>query len=224
MTVKGIPALEEAKLILQEAEKLNPGPWIQHSLYVAQAAKLIADNCEGLNSEKAYILGMLHDIGRRFGVTDMRHSIDGYLFSIEKGYDLLGKICITHSFQTRKIKEAFGKWDCSEGEYNFVESYLNSVVYNDYDRLIQLCDALALPSGFVLMEKRMVDVALRHGLHEYIVPKWRTTFEIKQHFEKLMGKSIYSVLPDVIENTFKQVENTTLNDMNNRIINLKVIK
>jgi hypothetical protein len=201
--MRGIPKLEEANIILNEAEKLNPGPWVQHSLYVGKAAKLIAENCEDMDSEAAYIVGMLHDIGRRYEVTNMRHSLDGYTYALEKGYDFLGRICITHSFPTKNIKEAFGKWDCSEDEYEFVEKYLNSVELDDYDKLIQLCDALALPEGFTLMEKRMIDVALRHGVHQHIIPKWKATFEIKDYFEKRMGKSIYSVLPGVVENTFK---------------------
>jgi hypothetical protein len=48
----------------------------------------------------------------------------------------------------------------------------------------------------------MIDVALRHGLNEYIVPKWKETFYIQKHFEELMGKTLYSVLTGVIENTF----------------------
>ena len=49
----------------------------------------------------------------------------------------------------------------------------------------------------------MVEVALRHGTHEFTAPKWKATFEIKQYFERLMGKSLYSILPKVIENTFE---------------------
>lgn len=201
--MKGIPTLKEAEEILREAESLNPGPWANHSRYVGEAARLIAASCKELDSEAAYILGILHDIGRRFGITNMRHSLDGYNYSISTGYDFLAKICITHSFPVKDIREAFGKWDCSEEEYKFVENYLREVQYDDYDKLIQLCDALALPEGFVLMEKRMVDVALRHGVHEYIIPKWKATFKIKEYFEAQMGKSIYSILPGVVENTFK---------------------
>ena len=200
---KGIPGIDEAKKILKKAEQMNPGPWISHSIYAADAAKLISDNCQELDSEKAYILGLLHDIGRRAGITNMRHIIDGYTYSINEGYYLLAKICITHSFPTKNIKEAFGKWDCNQEEYNFVINYLNTVKYDDYDKLMQLCDTVALPNGFVLMEKRMVEVGLRHGTHEYTAPKWEATFEIKQYFERLMGKSLYSILPKVIENTFE---------------------
>ncbi|OGG51643.1 MAG: hypothetical protein A3F84_01140 [Candidatus Handelsmanbacteria bacterium RIFCSPLOWO2_12_FULL_64_10] len=94
------------------------------------------------------------------------------------------------------------KWDCSEEETQFVKDYLAQVEYTDYDRLFQLCDALALPSGFCLIEKRLVDAALRHGINEHVVPKWRATIDIQQAFEKAIGRSIYSVLPGVMENTF----------------------
>lgn len=85
----------------------------------------------------------------------------------------------------------------------FYEKYFNEVEYNDYDKLIQLCDALALHNGFTLIEKRLIDVALRHGVNEYNVPKWKAFMELKKYFEGKMGKSVYSVLPGVIENTFE---------------------
>ena len=200
-----MPSLEEAKTLLAEAEKLNPGHWIAHSKYTGKAAQFIAQNCSNLNPETALILGMLHDIGRRFGVTSMRHSIDGYNFLIQKGYDLSARICLTHSFPYKAINAVFGKWDCTNEEFEFIKHFLDTNEFHDYDRLIQLCDALALPSGFCLIEKRMIDVALRHGVNEYVVAKWKATFAIQKYFEECMGKSLYSVLPGVIENTFNAI-------------------
>jgi putative nucleotidyltransferase with HDIG domain len=200
----GLPTLEEAKLILKEAEMFNPGPWVEHSKYVAEGAKLIAANCEDLDSEVAYILGLLHDIGKKTGITTISHIIDGYNYSNEHGYKFLAKICVTHSCPTKTIDDIVEVNESSKGEgYNFVEGFLNTVEYDDYDKLIQLCDAIALPNGFTLIEKRLVDVALRHGVNEYTIPKWKAFFESKLHFEKKMGKSLYSVLPGVTENTFK---------------------
>lgn len=198
-----VPTVREAELMLKEAERLNPGPWVDHSLYTGKAAKLIAELHPELDANTALVLGKLHDIGRRFGVTSMRHSIDGYKFTLDKGYDLLAKICITHSFPYKNVESGCGKWDCSNSEIKFVENYLMDTEFDEYDKLIQLCDALALPNGFSLLEKRMVDVALRNGVNEYIVSKWKATFEIQQHFERIIGKSIYSILPGVVENTFK---------------------
>ncbi len=37
-----LPTIEEAKIELEIAEKLNPGPWIEHSLNVGIAARNIA--------------------------------------------------------------------------------------------------------------------------------------------------------------------------------------
>jgi hypothetical protein len=200
--INGVPSVKEAYLLLEEAGKLNPGPWTEHSKYAAEAARLIAEQCSHLDPEKAFVLGLLHDIGRRYGKTWMRHAIDGYNFAMLKGYDFLAKICITHSFDCKDIKTAFGEWDCTPIEYNFVQEYLETIEYDDYDRLIQLCDALALPKGFCLIEKRMVESTIRNGINENVVLKWKATMENKKYFENIMGKSIYSILPGVVENTF----------------------
>lgn len=198
-----IPTIKEARAILDEASKLNPGPWVEHSIYTAEAAGRIAENHKELVPDVAYTLGLLHDIGRRYGVTNMKHTIDGYNYLMEKGYSDAAKICLTHSFPYKDMNVYFGKKDCTEMEVVFIRNYLEHTAFNDYDRLIQLCDALALPEGFCLMEKRMVDVALRHGTNEHTVLKWKSTFAIKERIEKAIGKSIYSILPGVVENTFE---------------------
>ena len=197
-----VPTLAEAKLILDEGSKLNPGPWREHSLYVGKAAELIANEDKELDGDIAFALGLLHDIGRRYGITSMRHSIDGYNFAMENGYPLLARICITHSFPYKNVDAVFGKWDCSDEESKFVSDYLNNINLSAYDKLIQLCDALALPTGCCLMEKRMLDVAMRHGVNEHTIEKWKSTFAIQKYFEDRIGKSIYSILPNVVENTF----------------------
>lgn len=200
----GVPTLEEARLLLEEGQRLNPGPWIEHCINAGKAAELIAKNCKDLNPEVALVLGMLHDIGVRYGVTYMKHTLLGYNFAMEKGYEKLAKVCLTHSYNCHDIRDSFGNYDnFTEEEYNFLKNYIENTEYDDYDRLIQLCDALALPEGYCLMEKRMIDVALRHGVNNFIVDKWKATFETKKYFENKMGKSIYDVLPGVIENTFQ---------------------
>lgn len=199
-----IPTLEEALSMLKEAEKLNPGPWIQHSMYVGQAAKLIAEQTSDLDPEKAYVLGLLHDIGRRAGVFGMRHSVDGYNYLIEKGYDSSARICLSHvSFKYNDKVIIVGKWDGTKEEHNFIVDYLSKNEYTDYDKLIQLCDYISLPSGFCLMEKRLVEMTIRGGVNEYTLPRWKSTFQSQKYFEEKIGKSIYSLLPNVVENTFE---------------------
>ena len=197
-----LPSLEEAERLLAEAEQRNPGPWVAHSQNVALAARCIAERCEELEPERAFILGLLHDIGRREGVTGMRHALDGYTFLKGLGFDDAARICMTHSFPYRNIDAAFGGWDVTAEELAFVETHLEETVYDDYDRLLQLCDAIALAEGIMLMEKRIVDVVLRHGMSEHLVPKWRAYKDTQTYFEEKIGQSIYAVMPGVVEATF----------------------
>ena len=151
-----IPALAEAERLLNEAEAKNPGGWADHARYVALAARNIAEVHPDLAPETAYILGLLHDIGRREGVTKMRHGLDGYLYLSDLGYDDAARICITHSFVIKDMALHEGRWDCSKEEFDTVERFLERIEFTGYDRLLQLCDALAIPSGICLMEKRIV--------------------------------------------------------------------
>lgn len=197
------PTLHQARQLLNDANIMNPGKWYNHSIYAAAAAKNIAAKLSDLDEERAEILGLLHDIGRRYGITHIKHTIDGYSFCKGLGYDFISKICLTHSFPARNIKEYFGSVDCSDEEYTFLKNYIETAPYDDYDRLIQLCDTLALPSGFCLLEKRMVEVALRYGVNEHIIPKWKAVFETKSYFEEKINCSIYSLLPGIEKNTFE---------------------
>lgn len=192
----------EALRLLHEAEGCNPGPWVQHSLHVAQAAGRIAAAHPALDPDRAYVMGLLHDIGRRAGVTDMRHVIDGFRHLSELGYADAARACMTHSFPVKNALAGAGQWDCSPEEFEFVQRYLDEIEYSAYDRLIQLCDCLASPAGFCLIEKRLVDVALRHGVNAFTLEKWSAFFTIRDEFEQAVGGSIYLLLPGVVENTF----------------------
>lgn len=105
---------------------------------------------------KTFILGLLHDIGRRNGKMQARHALEGYIFMLEQGYEDCARICLTHTFQYKDVEGIYDFWDCNVEEKELIKSYLNSIIYNDYDLLIQLCDALSLDNGFCLLEKKMV--------------------------------------------------------------------
>ena len=194
---------EVAENALKEAEKLNPGPWGDHSRFVAAACRNIAAKCENLSAEKAYVYGILHDIGRYAGVTSEKHLIDGYKFCKERGWDKAAQICISHAFMIQDINSSIGKFDVSKEDYDFMREFVKTAVYDDYDLLVQLCDALALPSGFCLLEKRFVDVTIRYGFHESTIPRWKRILEIKDYFQNKIGCPIYSLLPGVAENSLK---------------------
>lgn len=191
-----IPSLQEAENILSESESMNPGPWGNHCRVAAECAKKIAEKCEGIDPEAAYILGLLHDIGRRFGVSHFGHVVDGYRYMKQLGFEDAARICLTHSFQFQNINAYTGNFDVSDEEKGEMEEQLTLITYDDYDRLIQLCDCLAMATGAALIEQRLVDVVLRYGFSELTVEKWKAIFELKNYFEDKTGKNIYEVVSD----------------------------
>lgn len=108
------------------------------------------------------------------------------------------RICISHAFMIQNINTSIGTFDVSDEDYMFMEHFIENAVYDDYDRLVQLCDALALPTGFCLLEKRFVDVAIRYGTPPVTVDRWKKTLEIKDLFDSKTGGSIYQLLPGVV--------------------------
>ena len=186
--------------LLEWAHAKNPGPWREHSLGVARAAGYIAREC-GMDPEKAWIMGLMHDIGRYEGVTGMRHIIAGHALMLEKGEPEIARICLTHSFPYTDIDAYSGAKDVDSEGIAIVEAVLKTPM-DDYDRLIQLCDALSWGDGVCLMEKRMINVIRRHGCNPFTQQKICATFEIFEDFQRRMGRSIYSLFPEAAENTF----------------------
>lgn len=191
----------EAIKLLEWAHTKNPGPWREHSLGVARAAEYIARECGDMDPEKAYVMGLMHDIGRYEGFTYMRHIVAGYELMLKKGEPDIARICLTHSFPCPEMGTFIGEKDVDEAGLALVESILKTPM-DDYDRLMQLCDALAWGKGVCLMEKRMIDVIRRYGSTPYTQKKICATLDIFDDFQRRIGKSIYSLFPEAAENTF----------------------
>lgn len=191
------PTIECAMYELELAGQMNPGPWTNHSLNVANAARIVAESCSNLDHEKAFVCGLLHDIGRRTGIAQVRHIIDGYDYAMSKGWDEIARVCLTHSFPVKDIDADIGKKDITQAQYDFIKQYLNGLEYDDYDKLIILCDALANANGFCILEKRFIDATRRYGIYPFSVDRWNKTYEYKEYFESIIGKSIYSILPGI---------------------------
>ena len=183
-----IPTRDEAEKLLKEAEACNPGPWGNHSRTAAHCAEKIAGACGDMDPEKAYILGLLHDIGRKFGVRHLGHVSDGFSYMMSLGYDEAARICLTHSFHNLTTDEYIGKFDTTREELELIESELKKVSLDDYDRLIQLCDALAGSEGVLDIGERMNFVKKRYG--HYPQSKWDANLRLKAYFEEKTGGGI----------------------------------
>ncbi len=185
------PTREIAEELLQEGEKCNPGPWGDHSRTAAHCACKIAEY-SGMDAEKAYVLGLLHDIGRKFGGRHLGHVSDGYSYMMSLGYDDAARICLTHSFNEKKLEKYIGNFDTTEVETELIRTKLQEVKTDDYDRLIQLCDAISGAEGVMDIIDRMSDVKRRYG--DYDQSKWNANLELKAYFEQKMGMDLYEAV------------------------------
>ncbi|MBE5778055.1 MAG: HD domain-containing protein [Clostridiales bacterium] len=186
--MKAYPGKAEALRLLRQAETMNPGLWVDHCLVVANCAEKIALACGNMDGEKAWVLGLLHDIGRRAGVFHLRHVYEGYMYMLSLGYPDAAKICLTHSFSVQKLEDYIGKHDVTPDQRQTLESALAACEYDDYDRLIQLCDSIGMATGAATLEERMGDVKRRYGW--YPQDKWDKNYELKAYFEQKAGRSI----------------------------------
>ncbi|ULH14334.1 HD domain-containing protein [Deinococcus sp. KNUC1210] len=199
MTRPALPTRQQAEALLLDAEAMNPGPWAAHSRFVAQAAAAIAAEHPDLDPQRAFVLGLLHDFGRRTGPNRDRHILDGYDGLSALGHHDAARIALTHSFPRQQMDDLLGAWDGTEQEWKRLATLLAGVQYTEEDRLIQLCDLLALPQGCCILEQRLVDIARRYGLPPQTLPKWEACFALKTHFDAATGNNIYRLLPGLVE-------------------------
>ncbi len=185
-------SLEEANQIFREACKLNEGDWIVHSQNVADLARKIAIK-SGLDSEKAYILGLLHDIGRINGTMQARHALEGYRYMLNRCEEV-ARICLTHTFQYKDVMGIYDTWDCLEEDIQMIKEYLEHITYDDYDKLIQFCDAVSLAKGYCVAEQKMVSSVLKFGFKETTVQKWKAILSLKGYWDNKISGNVYDLM------------------------------
>ena len=113
---------------------------MKDSIFTGVAARNIAEKVPGMDSKKVYIVGLMHDIGRRAGITDIpTHVYDGYKYCMENGWMQSARIWMTHSYLL--MKDEFNYEPETEHE-KAIKAYIMNCTADDYDKLIQICDSL----------------------------------------------------------------------------------
>ena len=183
-----IPSRTEAEHILMQGLRENPGKWGDHSRNVARSAEAIG-SAAGLDGDRCYVSGLLHDIGRRHGNFQLAHIYYGWKDMLKEGYPLIARICLSHSFALQEIRAYGGAFDLREDEIREMDEALLAMQYDDYDRLIQLCDNISGASGIMRMEDRIADIQSRYS--NYPDDKRKVTMDLIEYFNRLTGSDIY---------------------------------
>lgn len=92
----------------------------------------------------------------------------------------------------RDLDIYIGRIDIPESEALEVRRLLEEAEYDDYDRLIQLCDALAGSEGILDVEERMADVKRRYG--NYPQAQWDKNLELLGYFSEKAGENVSALL------------------------------
>ncbi len=197
---------KEALDLLKESFGMTiDNKWLFHSLEVGRCASILA-KALGLSKEYARTLGYIHDIGKRYGWRKndgvIPHAIRGYRYLKELGYDeIYAGICLKHSFLNNDIdclSNDRDETDKEDKDYLFIKDY----IANDYticDKIINLCD-LMCTTKVETLEKRMIDLLLRHGVYKQTHYHLKEVFKLKNYFDNLLGYNLYHLFPELKEN------------------------
>lgn len=195
-------ALNLFREMTPKAQALGWVGWEDHSQNVALVSEKIA-KAAGLDADKAYVLGLLHDIGKSISTPDenMTHHLTGYDLLLEHHLPAAARVAITHTFYDGQEMDHF--WDIisQNGLADKTQTLLAAFhPYDDYDKLIQLADNMATSSGVTTIAERFCDVLTRHLLPN---PRKNLTAlnSLKTYFDQKCGQSVYKLLQDDIEKT-----------------------
>ena len=155
--------------------KTNTSDWISHSLGEGRLCAVLAEKMN-LDPQRAEVMGMLHDYGRK-EIHSIQHVIRGFELLSDMGYDREAISCLTHSFinggrcASNEIAEdgfyvspdGIPCW--SEGsKKDDVTRFLEQYEYDDYDRILNLADLMASSHGILSPYDRILDIATRRTI------------------------------------------------------------
>lgn len=197
---------EEALKLLNSCKGMAKNDdWITHSTCIGNAAGKIA-NALNLDEDYAKTLGYIHDIGKKYGWNSYEgvipHAINGYNYLKSLGYsEQYASVCIKHSFLNNDIDcLANDRYytDRDNKNYEFIKNYILKE-YTIYEKIINLLD-LMCTTKLQTLEKRMVDLLLRHGVYKNTHYHLNEATKLKKYFDELLGYNLYDLFPEIKEN------------------------
>jgi hypothetical protein len=172
-----------------------------HLLMVARAARAIAGLIPELDQDRAFDLGLFHDVGK-FGIKESekyKHPRKGY--ELMKGDDIgIANVCISHPFPIFDYIEYIRYYCKGDADETLaISRILANVDENDmYVRLIQFCDKASTADGYVSISDKFAWYAEKYTPPDGLISRnYEKLMEIKGSLDKLSGHDVYDVLQGV---------------------------
>lgn len=167
-----------------------------HCCLVACCAEIIASRLPDIDGHKAYTLGLLHDYGKLVKDAENTayfHGLTGYEAMTKLGYDEVARICLTHTFYDKNFPILDFNYPIKD--LRKVKKILANIEYDDYDRLIQLCDLLVIGFGYDNLKSRMNFIREKYRVSTTLIKKkYRDALSLKFYFDRKCGCDIYQLL------------------------------
>lgn len=201
-----ILTIEKAYNLLEINSLKNNDELMQHSLNVAIVAERLADEL-GLSGKKAYILGLIHDIGKsQVNKKGIRYILEGYNFLYELGYEKEARVCLTHYFYDNKLVKKIllqNNSEFTDDEIKFITSYINKNGFDMYDKILQIADNMGGKNYIMTIERKRVELILEEGLSDLTEEILRGIYNIQEEIELRLNHSIYRAFPEICDNINK---------------------
>lgn len=167
-----------------------------HTMNIAAFCRLLASKIPGLNIEKAYICGLLHDYGKKYDERKIKrfHGLLGYLEMMDMGYPDIARICISHTFPVRNFDFSYYP-SYPQTDLEFARSILDQIRYDDYDRLVQYCDLFLEALKIMKPADRIKNICKRYNLtnQENRYLNENAAF-LKKYFDEKCAQDTFSLL------------------------------
>lgn len=214
-----------AKEILPSMMKYDNlgGPRSQHMMKVGFNAYLVAQKTAGkpgaLDPDKAYALGLLHDIGRwrPSSLKSVPHEVLGYKTLQMLGLEEASPIALTHSMPAPEFtKGEFSNKAIFMGNndaQNYGERFIRHHEMDDYDHLIQFCDVISNHDCNRKIEDSLEGFQARFGFSQEREDKFNAIISNMHEFENKYDINVYETI-GTGQNTIEE-RNQTLEEVKN---------
>lgn len=167
-----------------------------HTQGVAESCYLIATHTSDMDSEKAYVLGLLHDYGKKYPEKELNgfHGRWGYEEMIKMGYPAVARICLTHTFYSTDFDaNCFPSYPAKD--LAWAKKQLQQINYDDYDHIVQLCDMFFEKMSMVSLQKRFSGIMERYHLSfDTLKNSYDYAVKNKEYFDKKCQMDVYKIL------------------------------
>lgn len=226
--MRGMSRIRERALEIFLQAREMPGytlSWESHSKNVARIAEEVAkaitsssmgrigmetgsgggcssDEVSENKIDVAFAAGLLHDVGRCVEKNSgLRHPILGYELLQKEGLEIPARIAMTHTYYGYSEIDRSEFWrELGETDTLRTRGFLESLVFDDVDLLVQLADNMGHSLGVMTISDRFCDILTRHKIRS-ASDHLRELYRIKQYFDKKTGINIYNLFRDEILKT-----------------------